>query len=101
MNCAARRLSVRFRVKRCTVGFESPDEATSFLAPSGSYGEHGTLVASNHTVFAGAIGVQLTCTRPPYTTLANVLRSIASSNASRSFGLDASGVPAFEYGRLP
>ena len=40
-------------------------------------------------------------TRPPKTTLFSVLRSIASSNACRSFALDASGVPTFVYGRLP
>ena len=62
---------------------------------------HGTFVASYQAVFAGGIGVQLTWSRPPKTTLFSVLRSIASSNACRSFALDASGVPTFVYGRLP
>ena len=62
---------------------------------------HGTFVASYQAVFAGGIGVQLGWTRPPKTTLSSVLRSIASSNACRSFALDASGVPTFVYGRLP
>ena len=59
MNCASRSTSVVFAVSRCTVGFGKPDAATSFLASSGSYGVHGTFVASYQAVFAGGIGVQL------------------------------------------
>ena len=59
MNCASRRLSVVFGVSRCTVGFGKPDAATSFFASFGSYGVHGTFVASYQAVFAGGIGVQL------------------------------------------
>ena len=59
MNCASRSLSRRVRVSRCTVGFGKPDVATSFLASAGSYGVHGTLIASNHEAFAGETSVQL------------------------------------------
>ncbi len=46
-------------------------------------------------------GAARLASRPPKTTLFSVLRSIASSNACRSFALEASGVPTFVYGRLP
>ena len=46
-------------------------------------------------------GCSSACMRPPKTTLFSALRSIASSNACRSFALEASGVPTFVYGRLP
>ena len=86
---ASRGRSVVVDVSRCTVGLEKPDSATSFFACLGSYGVQGTLIASYQAVFAGAIGVQLTWSSPPKTTLFIVLRSIASSNACRSFALEA------------
>src|SRR5437868_1316417 len=60
MNCASRSLSVEFDVDRCTVGFEKPAAAMSFLASFGSYGTQGTFVASYHAMFDGGVGVQLT-----------------------------------------
>ncbi len=47
---------------------------------------------------AGEIRVQPGTLSPPNTTLFRVLRSIAISNASRSRGLEAIGVPGLEYG---
>ena len=44
---------------------------------------------------AGEMGVQPVWVVPPKTTLFIASRSIASSNACRSFALDASGVPTF------
>src|SRR5947208_1801156 len=58
-NWAARRKSDVLFVSRCTVGFETPDLATSFFASDGSYRVHGTLIRPNHAVFAGGMGVQL------------------------------------------
>src|SRR5438270_806702 len=57
MNCATRSPSVVFLASRCTVGFGKPDAATSFFASLGSYGVHGTFVASYQAVSAGGIWV--------------------------------------------
>src|SRR4051812_37526634 len=101
MNCASRSLGLVSDVDRCTVGFENPDEAMSCLACLGSYGVHGMVVASYQAMFEGPVGVHPTCTRPPKTTLFSVFRSIASSNACRSFALDPSGVFTRPYGSWP
>ena len=84
---------------RCTVGFGKPDAATSFFASFGSYGVH--LMLGSYIGLAVEIGVQPGWLRLLERSLTIVLRSIASSNAWRSFALDASGVPTFVYGRLP
>src|SRR2546430_1013853 len=98
-NCAWRRATVPVGTIRCTVGFETPDAATSFRASAGSYGVHLTL--ASYQALDGEIGVQPGRTVPPNTTLFIAFRSIASSNALRRLALDAIGVPTVEYGSLP
>src|SRR5579884_3990926 len=96
MNCASRRAAVPVGTMRFTVGFEMPDCWTSCFASVGSYGVHFNDLSKYG--LAGESGVQPGSTVPPKTTLFIVLRSIAISNASRSFGLEAIGVPMFENG---
>src|SRR5581483_734702 len=98
MNCARRRAAVPVGTIRLTVGFEIPDEATSFFASAGSYGVH--LIVLSKYALAGEIGVQPGMTVPPKTTLFIVWRLIASSNALRRLELFARSVPMFEYGSL-
>src|SRR5207253_8775342 len=96
MNCETRSAMVSFCVSRCTVGFGMPDAAMSFFASFGSYGVH--LMLGSNIGLAGEIGVQSAWLMLSERTLTIVLRSIASSNACRSFALDASGVPGLEGG---
>src|SRR5712691_11557359 len=77
MNCAWRRVTEPVGTIRCTVGSETPDCCTSFLACARLNGVHLTL-ASNHAL-DGERGVQPGSTVPPKTTLFKVLRSIAIS----------------------
>src|SRR5258705_9756592 len=77
-NCAWRSAAVPVGTIRCTVGFETPDAATSFLASVGLNGVHLTL--GSYQTLDGEIGVQPGSTVPPKTTLFSALRSIASSN---------------------
>ena len=79
---------------RCTVGFETPDAATSFFACVGLYGVHLTL--GSYHALDGERGVQPGRTVPPKTTLFISLRSIAISNALRRLAFAAIGVPTFE-----
>src|SRR6185437_619592 len=95
MNCACRSATVPTGTIRCTVGFETPDCWTSFFAWAGLYGVH--LIDGSYHALEGEIGVQPGRTVPPKTILLIVLRSIAISNASRSFAFAAIGVPTFEY----
>ena len=89
----------RFAVSRCTVGFGSPMRRRASSRPRGCTACSGW--SASNVGLAGETGVQPGCVVPPKTTLFIALRSIASSNACRRAGLDASGVPTFAYGRLP
>ena len=88
------------RPSRCTVGIRETRRGDELLRVRGSYGVQGT-VASYQPVLAGEIGCSRAGARRRRRPCASALRSIASSNACRSFALDASGVPTFAYGRLP
>src|SRR4051812_8570442 len=85
-------LSLVAESSRCTLGFEMPDSATSFLAWSGSYASHGFLVAAYQAALDGETRLQLGCASPLKTTLLTAARSSASSNACRSFALVANGL---------
>ncbi len=94
MNCACRAATEPAGTIRCTVGFDTPDAATSFFACVGLNGVH--LTEGSYHALEGEIGVQPGSTVPPKTILFIALRSIAISNALRRSTFAAIAVPTFE-----
>src|SRR6185312_11324877 len=89
MNCACRAATDPTGTIRWTVGFETPDAATSFFAWVGLNAVH--LTDGSYHALDGEMGVQPGSTVPPKTILFIALRSIAISNALRRSAFAAIG----------